>query len=69
MIFTVLAPLCQYSADPVAYIIAAILIICDSYCEKGSFSFSSYMYLIIHNLTCEYGASMKFGHFVIVLYS
>ena len=36
---------------------------CDQLCEKGSYSLSNYIYLTIHNLTCEY---MKFGHCVLL---
>jgi len=34
--------------------------------RKGSYSISNYMCLIIHNLAFEYGASMKFGHYVLL---
>ena len=41
-------------------------LICDRLCEKGSYSLSNCMCLTIHNLTCEYGTSTKFGHFTLL---
>jgi len=31
---------------------------------KGSYSLSKYIYLTIHNLICEYGTTIKFGHYI-----
>jgi len=40
-------------------------IMCDQLCEKRSYSFSNYMYLAIHNLTCEYVSAWN----LVILYS
>ena len=39
-----------------------IVYICDPVCEKGSYSLSNCIYMVTHNLTGEYGTSLKFGH-------
>jgi len=54
--------------DPPKLLIAIGLYngICNLLWEEGSYSFSNYMYLTIHNVTCEHGTSMKFGHFVLL---
>ena len=41
---------------------------CDQICEKGSYSFSKCMYLVTHNLICENGSSLKFGHIIALLF-
>jgi len=46
--------------------VVAGLVICDRICEKRSYNLSYYMYLAIHNLTCEYGTNIKFGHQILL---
>ena len=40
--------------------------ICDRICEKGSYSLSNWMHLIIHCVTCEYGTNLKFGNLTVL---